>query len=255
MKAEKERFYIIDAIRGLALLHMILFHLFYDIFVIWGRDPGWYGKSAIVLWQQGICWTFILISGFAWNFGKNHSIRRGIFLNICGGLITLVTGIAVPDQTAYFGILNFLGCGILLTAFLEKPLLNRIPAGIGLAGSMFCFLLLQPIQSGRIGIGPYAITFPRVSSYPSALTAVPGVVLGFPDQSFYSSDYFPILPWFFLYMVGYYLYQLFMKQPGIPSFLKYKIPFLSDAGRYSIWIYLTHQPVCMGISLLFELLL
>ncbi len=121
MTFQKERYHLIDGIRGLALVNMVLFHFLYDVFIIYGQDPGWYQRTGSHLWQQGICWTFILISGFSWRFGKSHSIRRGIFLNICGLIITFVTGIAVPGQTAYFGILNFLGCAVLLMALLEKP--------------------------------------------------------------------------------------------------------------------------------------
>jgi len=31
-------------------------------------------------------------------------------------------------------------------------------------------------------------------------------VIGFPKNSFYSSDYFPILPWIFLGLAGYYFF-------------------------------------------------
>lgn len=249
MTFQKERYHLIDGIRGLALVNMVLFHFLYDVFIIYGQDPGWYQRTGSHLWQQGICWTFILISGFSWRFGKSHSIRRGIFLNICGLIITFVTGIAVPGQTTYFGILNFLGCAVLLMALLEKPA-SRLPAGAAFVGSLLCFLLLRHVGSGMIGIGGLTFSFPTVSSYSSPLLSIPGILLGFPDNSFTSSDYFPLIPWFFLFAAGYFLHPLLMRRENIRSFLTHRIPLLSAAGRYSIWIYLIHQPVCMGICVL-----
>ena len=35
-----------------------------------------------------------------------------------------------------------------------------------------------------------------------------GSVVGFPSPSFWSTDYFPLLPWFFLYCAGYFLWGL-----------------------------------------------
>ena len=70
----KTRYYLVDALRGLALINMVLYHFSYDIFVIYGQNPDWLGSTAAFLWQQGICWSFILISGFSWRFGAANSL-------------------------------------------------------------------------------------------------------------------------------------------------------------------------------------
>ena len=219
------------------------------MFIIYGRDPGWYGRTGSHLWQQGICWTFILVSGFSWRFGKKNSIRRGIFLNLCGLVITVVTGLAVPGQAAIFGILNFLGCAILLMALLDRWA-DRIPPAAGLVGSMLCFFLLRHINTGTLGIGALSVSIPRIGRYPSPLAAVLPTVLGFPDLAFSSSDYFSLLPWFFLFAAGYFLYPLLMGSGRIREILSVRIPLLSAGGKYSIWVYLAHQPLCMGICML-----
>ena len=79
----KTRYYLVDALRGLALINMVLYHFSYDIFVIYGQSPDWLGSTAAFLWQQGICWSFILISGFSWRFGAANSLKRGLLLNGC----------------------------------------------------------------------------------------------------------------------------------------------------------------------------
>ena len=246
---QKRRYELLDGIRGLAMVNMVIFHFLYDVFVIYGRDPGWYGRTENHLWQQGICWTFILVSGFSWRFGRKNSVRRGIFLNLCGFLITAVTGLAVPGQAAVFGILNFPGCAILLTAVFDRWM-ERIPPSAGLAGSMFCFFLLRHIGAGILGIGTLTISFPQTERYPSIIAAILPTVLGFPDRSFVSSDYFPMLPWFFLFAAGYFLYPLLMRSERIRGILSIRIPLLSVWGKYSIWVYLAHQPLCMGICML-----
>ena len=54
----KERYYLVDALRGLALINMVLYHFSYDVFVIYGQNPDWLGSPAAFCWQQGICWSF-----------------------------------------------------------------------------------------------------------------------------------------------------------------------------------------------------
>lgn len=246
---QKKRYELIDAIRGLAMVNMVIFHFLYDLLVIYEYDPGWYHRPASHFWQQGICWTFILISGFAWRFGKRNCIRRGILLNLWGLVITAVTGLAVPGQQAVFGILNLLGCAILLMALLNR-MMSRIPPLAGFAGSIICFFCLRYISQGILGIGALSWSFSTVDSYGSMLTAILPTILGLPDQTFVSSDYFPLFPWFFLFTAGYFLYPILMRWEQVRRILSVRIPLLSVWGRYSIWVYLLHQPVCMGICMI-----
>ena len=75
--------------------------------------------------------------------------------------------------------------------------------------------------------------------------------LGFPYPEFRSSDYFPILPWFFLYLCGWFGNRIFLLHPAWQKAARLHIPFLTTIGRKSIWIYLLHQPVCYLIAMLF----
>ncbi|WP_334298164.1 heparan-alpha-glucosaminide N-acetyltransferase domain-containing protein [Blautia liquoris] len=76
---------------------------------------------------------------------------------------------------------------------------------------------------------------------------------GFPHAGFRSSDYFPLLPWIFLYLCGFFFHQIFMEHETWKRFAHYKLPCLSVIGSKTIWIYLLHQPLSMLIcSLLFH---
>ena len=57
----EKRFALIDALRGLALLNMLAMHFLYDVNVVFGREPGWYLRPGVHLWQQYICWSFLLV--------------------------------------------------------------------------------------------------------------------------------------------------------------------------------------------------
>ena len=78
-----KRYYVLDGIRGLALINMIAYHACWDLVYMFGMDWKWYKSEAAYVWQQGICWTFIFLSGFCWSMGRHH-IKRG-FTVFAGG--------------------------------------------------------------------------------------------------------------------------------------------------------------------------
>lgn len=124
---ERTRYCLIDGIRGIAIINMVLFHFLYDVYIVYGKYPEWYGLPGIHIWQQTICRTFIFISGFVWVWGKEKNLRRGIMFNLFGLLISFITLIIVPSQSIWFGILNFMGCMVLLMFPLEKMLKKTLP--------------------------------------------------------------------------------------------------------------------------------
>ena len=242
MKQKPEREHLIDALRGAAVGSMVLFHFCYDVFVILGRDPDWYGRRATVLWQQSICWCFILISGYVWRWGREKALCRGLLLNGFGLLISLVTYLALPEEAVWFGILSFLGCACLLLIPLDR-LLERVSPVSGLAVSGLLFLLLRPLADGWIGFGSLRL------SVPAALYAVKLLTpLGLPYPGFRSGDYFPLLPWFCLYLGGYFLYPLLRRSPRWRRLAGMKPEPLCWIGRKSLWIYLLHQPLCLALA-------
>jgi len=241
---EDRRYHLIDALRGFALLNMLGMHFLYDVNVVFGREPDWYLRPGVRLWQQCICWAFILIAGFCFHFGKARNLRRGIFLNLCGLVITAVTLLAVPSEAIWFGILNFMGCAILLTIPLKRGL-ERLPPLPGIALFFFLFLLTRNVYNGFLGIKPFFYRLPE-SLYRFRVLAP----LGFPDPLFRSSDYFPMLPWYFLFLCGWNLGRLFQKNPRWQRLARFRVPLLSAVGRNTIWVYMLHQPILMGICMI-----
>lgn len=241
----KERYMLLDGFRGFSIINMIAFHFLYDYYVIYGRNPGWWKLPGIRIWQNYICMSFIILSGFVWKWGRKSNLKRGIFLNICGLGVSLVTYVTVPDSAVWFGILNFIGCAVLLMIPLDKAL-KKIPAAPGILISLFFFILFYNAQLGYLSLGTIKIAeIPKVLYGIKILTP-----LGFPYPEFCSGDYFPILPWIFLYIMGYYAVEIFEKHESWKRIAKTKIPVLSRIGQNSIWIYLIHQPVCMAVCMI-----
>ena len=60
----------------------------------------------------------------------------------------------------------------------------------------------------------------------------------------FSSDYFSLFPWFFLFLSGYFLYRIVFEK-GIANQLKEcktGNTFFDFLGRHSLILYLLHQP-------------
>lgn len=244
MPQQRERYLLVDGLRGLSIVNMVLFHFCYDVFMVYGVDVGWYYRPWARLWQQYICWSFLLIAGFSWRWGRKNALKRGVFINLCGGLVTAVTVLAMPQEAIWFGILTCIGCCVLLVWAL-RPLLEKIPPAAGIAGSFLLFALFYNAQLGYIGLAGWRVALPQVLYRCRVLTP-----LGFPYPGFFSSDYFPLLPWFFLFVAGYFFYPLFDKRESWKKAARTRIPLLSALGQKSIWVYLAHQPLCMLVCML-----
>ena len=238
-----KRYGLIDTLRGFALVNMVLFHLCYDIFVVYGRDVQWWTYPGVVVWERFICVSFILLSGVSLHF-SHHAYRRGLIINACGLLITLVTVLVMPEQAVWFGVLNLIGCAMLLGR-LCKPLLDKIPPVIGAAGSLLLFAIFYGVPERYMGFFNIKLIGVPELFYRFGYAAF----LGFPDAGFRSTDYFPLIPWFFMFLLGYFLWALTARYHGEELFRKGIRP-LSFLGRHSLIVYMLHQPVLMGVCVL-----
>ena len=62
---------LLDELRGLDLVSMMLYHACWDMMFLFGIWMDWYAGMPGRLWQQTICWVFILLSGFCAPFGRH----------------------------------------------------------------------------------------------------------------------------------------------------------------------------------------
>ena len=80
--------------------------------------------------------------------------------------------------------------------------------------------------------------------------------LGFYPFGFFSTDYFPLIPWLFLFWAGFYLHHLAERTAQSLRPLRRSVcPPLGWLGRNSLMLYLLHQPVIYGVLTVVFLLL
>ena len=241
-----ERYHLIDSLRGMAIAGVVLYHLLYDIFHVYGRNPQWAQQLYCRIWQEGTCFLFIAIAGFVWRLGGKSSLRRGLELNFLGLAITLITILVIPSETIWLGILNFMGCATLIAGACH-PWAKKLPSVLGMLLGLAVFLTCRELDNGFWGVaGIFTVAVPEAWYCTNWLTP-----LGLPPANFRSSDYFPLLPWLGAYFFGYYLYAFLENRQWLGGILHWRVPLFSHLGLRSLEIYLVHQPVCFGLVTLF----
>lgn len=252
-KKKRPRLYLIDEYRGFWIANMIIYHGIWDLVYIFDCDWQWFKSDLAFVWQQWGCWSFIFISGFCWQMSRQN-LKRGVQVFGAGLVITLATVLFMPDSRVLFGVLTLLGSSMLLMIPCNK-VFQRINPWIGAVASFLVFLFVYPVNDGYFGFGGVEmLTLPR-ELYSSWI----GSYLGFTEPGFWSTDYFSILPWFFMYLVGYFTYSVVFKgKEGRGKALTKRVmeksicPPLGWIGRNSLIIYMLHQPVIYGILMLWN---
>ena len=245
MPKAKERLYLLDNIRGINLLSMIIYHGMWDLVYLYGKKIEWYNDMEGYIWQQLICSIFILLSGFCWSLGHNQ-LKRGIEVSIAGLIISAVALIFMPQNRVVFGILTLLGLCMLLMKALYK-IFDKVNIYIGFILFVILFICFKDVNNGVFGIKGIFVFELSEKLYANYITTL----IGFTHRGFYSTDYFSLLPWFFLFVSGYYLYKIFLDNDLMKYLRGRKITLLSYVGKNTLLIYMIHQPL---LYLFFEII-
>lgn len=235
---------LMDEVRGFCILCMVFYHAMFDLNYTYGISipimfDGWFGIVRDIF-----AGMFMFISGMACRYSRNNA-KRGIQCFFLGMIITFVFAFFAPNAPILFGILHFMGISMMIYAISEKQLL-KIPAKVAVPLCAVLFLLTRGISEGYLGPAKgIGIALPRVI-YDAGLL----FPLGFIQSGFQSMDYFPLLPWLFVFIAGAYIggYAVEDKMPDF--FYKTHCKPLAVCGRYTLWIYILHQPVLMALYLL-----
>jgi len=227
---------------------MIIFHAAFDYaFFASSENVNVYAGTWFWL-ARAVAALFILLAGISWTLHthRKHAsirvreqewrvyVRRGLGLIVGGLLISLLSYIFFPAYAIWFGILHFLGFSYILGLFF----LHR-PRGARIAGIFIVFL----------GILFSTILHEQLPYWPIMLPVF-----------FPTFDYFPLFPWFGVFLVGigagHYFYPRGERKIMIPAWENHSVvSVFSRMGKNSLFIYFIHQPILIGIILGMKVLL
>ena len=226
------RIWEIDFLRGLAVILMVCYHLLFDLgeFVGIKKFLGWSTNLSTVAWvaaQYFFAGLFVVLSGTSSTLSRNN-LRRGLRLLAVSLLVSAATYIFDASSAVYFGILQCLAVSMLVygAAFEKARAAVCAAAGAAVIGLAAILPALKEALAIRTN---WLMPF------------------GLHSQSFSAFDYFPLIPWFGIFLVGAALGKTLYASKR--SLLPWSLPttFVNFAGRHSLLIYIIHQPVIMGV--------
>jgi uncharacterized membrane protein len=233
------RFWEVDTLRGVAIAMMVIFHLMWDLrafaeYYVVLHEGFWF------YFQQTIATLFISLAGvslvLSYNRAKERQgntrglyakfLKRGLRIFGVGMILTVVFAVLRLGADE-FGVLHLIGFSIIIVyPFLRYRYLNL---GLGV---------------GLIALGFYFRTF-----YVDYRWLV---WLGLEPRNYYYSDYFPVVPWFGVVLLGIFvgnmLYRDGRRQLALPDLSRFiPLTWLQFLGRHSLLIYVIHQPILMVV--------
>ncbi|MBO4330735.1 MAG: DUF1624 domain-containing protein [Oscillospiraceae bacterium] len=224
----RERIQSIDALRGLCVVLMCAHHLLYDCTVNLNAPWSWFSNPVFDALHYVFAGLFIMLSGVSSRFSRSN-VKRGIKVLICAAAVSGVS--MLIGSPILFGVLHFLGLAMVFYGLTGK-LLEKLP---GPVLPVIC-VLLTAASAGLVSGKPTQLRW----LWP----------LGFTYPGFFSADYFPILPWIFVFLFGTWLGAV-IKEGRMPKrFYTLSPPLLPQIGRKALLIYMLHQPVLYGVTFL-----
>lgn len=235
------RFDAIDALRGLALLWMAVFHLGFDLnhFGYWKQD---FYRDPLWTWQRTcILSLFLFCAGWGQSVARHQGQPWGRFwrrwsqVAACALLVSAGSFWMYPRSFIYFGVLH--GIAVML-------LIARLTGGWG--------RWLWPL--GALAIGSKFLAVQWLAGSPSAeLFNSPWLNwLGLVTRPPVTEDYVPLIPWLGIMWWG--LAAGSWVQRHHPAILVWRAPRtaagLSGLGRWSLSFYMLHQPIMIGVLML-----
>lgn len=244
-KVSRYRAFELDALRGLALVMMVLHHFIYDLRYIMGLDvfawqETWWFENLL---RPTFLNVFIVVSGICCTFSRSNT-KRGLRLLAVSLLFTVVS-IVISIFSGYdfyilFNVLHLLAVGTLLYSGLTvgerrrgQKLVYTDVILLALAALLLWLGSLLPHWSGN---GSYWLL---------PLGILPANAIGM-------ADYLPLIPWLGFFLVGALIGRFVYADrqtafPRVPGwFFTITRPF-GFFGRHSLLVYALHQPVLLAV--------
>ncbi len=225
----QNRITVFDTIRGFTMLSMAGFHACYDLAYLYGWDMPWFTQTIFQdIWRASISWVFLFIAGWMCTLSRNN-IKRAVKYATAAFVVWVATTLVSVDDSVNFGIMFCMAACTAIVA-LARPVIVKVPSVWGIA---ICLTL-------------FALTW----SIPKTVYPIPYLAwLGFPSPDFVSGDYYPVIPFLFMYLAGFFAAHTTQEANYEAPGWAYAnpIPALASLGRHALPFYLLHQPVILGV--------
>lgn len=232
--ARRARYQALDAARGLAIVAMVVFHFAWDLYyfgispVDVTSDPGW------EVFQKLILTSFLLLVGAGLVLSHGDGIRwrsfwrRFAVILAAALLVTAGTYWMFPDYFVYFGVLH----AIALFSLMALPFV-RLP------GPLTALVALAVIA------GSFAWSSPDFEVRWLAW-------IGFWPVPPPTTDIVPIFPWFGVVLLGIAGTRGLLASRAAEPIRHWRsnalaVRGLALLGRWSLPVYVLHQPLMIGI--------
>ncbi len=241
------RLEFVDAARGVAIAMMIAYHFCFDLTYF-----GWAGWAMLddarwVAWRAFIVASFLFLVGISLALRDDRDRARARttdhgrdmdrafvkrWAQVAAGalLVTVGSALLFPDTFIYFGVLHFVAVALWLCR--RAPRLGAWAIALGVVA----FALGALIHESAFD--------PRLINW-----------IGFAEHKPLTEDYVPLFPWLGVALVGCGLGALWTRRkcrlaPFVSSAWQ-RVPsgvrtLLATSGRWSLTIYLVHQPILFG---------
>lgn len=238
MKEKLQRYWEIDSLRGIAVIMMIVYHVLFDLdflhIINFPLQTIWF---RLFLYPIGT--LFLLLVGVSLVLSYNRYTQkneivppftkyfnRGIILFLLALLITVLTWVYPHEGFIVFGVIHCIGLSVILAYFfISKPEISLITG--------FVIVLLGIYFMNITVSNPYLFW------------------LGLKTPSFYTLDYFPLLPWFGVILIGVFIGQCIYPLLEKKYMMRQKTPRvfkpITVLGKNSLIIYLLHQPILYAL--------
>ena len=238
------RYQWVDALRGLAMVWMTVFHFCFDlanaglIQANFYQDPRWTVQRTCILSLFLLCagagQAIALAQAQTWRrFGK-----RWLQIAACAFLVSAGSYLMFPNSFIYFGVLHGMAVMLLITRFVGRRGRWLWPLGGALIGLQF--------------LAPWAI---NAGYWDSALNDKSLNWLGMISAKPITEDYVPLVPWLGVMLWGMAAMQSVLNRQAAHRLNKADTPVLRPLaflGRWSLAYYMLHQPVMLGALWLWQ---
>lgn len=212
--------------RGLACVGMFIYHMEAIRMFVFSDTSLWLNDLTGLMLGYFVRFSFLLLVGISTyivytksssykSFAAKQS-RRALIVTIGAALVSLASWVVMPDYLIVFGILHLIACSICLMILF---------AGLGRLFNLIAGVVLLAIWVGGIS---------------GSLPGFFGVVVGWPEVGFTSFDYFPVIPWLGVVMLGF--ASAFPLLRLSEKFLQFGCAPLNYIGKRALIFYIIHLP-------------